>query len=45
MLAAEHRRPKPRDVKRPGWVTGSSGGKTGMDRAFAVMQSTANVIT
>lgn len=43
VLAAERRRPKPREVKRPKWVTGKSV-KTGMDRAFGVMLSTANTI-
>ncbi|MGW2223333.1 hypothetical protein ACWCSD_50785 [Nonomuraea sp. NPDC001684] len=44
MLAAERRRPKPREVKRPDWVTGKKA-KTGMDRAFGVMLATARPIT
>ncbi|MBG0819025.1 hypothetical protein [Planomonospora sp. ID82291] len=44
VLAAEQRRPKMREVKRPEWVTGKTGGRAGMDRAFAMMAATANVI-
>jgi hypothetical protein len=44
VLAAEQRRPKPREARRPDWVTGTTA-KTGMDKAFDVMASTANTIT
>ncbi|MER5649597.1 hypothetical protein [Streptosporangium sp. NPDC002524] len=45
MLAADHRRKKPRTVKRPEWVRAPSEGKTGMDRAFSVLEASTRVIS
>ncbi|MFF0250192.1 hypothetical protein [Streptosporangium sandarakinum] len=42
VLVAEQRRPKPGEVRRPGWVTGTTG-KTGIDRAFDVMMAPRSV--
>ncbi|TMR13822.1 hypothetical protein ETD86_30115 [Nonomuraea turkmeniaca] len=48
VLAADHRRKKPRTFRRPDWVKKASragAGQSGMDRAFAVMAATAQTIT
>ncbi|MFB4282320.1 MULTISPECIES: hypothetical protein [unclassified Nonomuraea] len=42
VLAADRRRPKPREARRPDWIGGK--GKKGIDRAFGIMASTANTI-
>ncbi|WP_043637085.1 hypothetical protein [Nonomuraea candida] len=42
VLAADRRRPKPREARRPEWVTGKA--KKGIDRAFGIMAATANPI-
>ncbi|GAA3614588.1 hypothetical protein GCM10022419_119730 [Nonomuraea rosea] len=47
VLAADHRRKKPRTFHRPDWVKKASrtgAGQSGMDRAFAVMAATAQTI-
>ncbi|MFG6197717.1 hypothetical protein [Nonomuraea sp. JJY05] len=42
VLAADRRRSKPREARRPEWVTGKA--KKGIDRAFGIMMATANTI-
>ncbi|MBG0818255.1 hypothetical protein [Planomonospora sp. ID82291] len=47
VMAADHRRKKPHTFRRPAWVknaSGAAGGRSGMDRAFAIMAASANVI-
>ncbi len=43
VLAADRRRKEPTEVERPGWLRPK--GASGMDRAFAVLLATSNVIT
>lgn len=45
VLAADRRRPKPREAKRPQWVMGKTKAKAGMDRAFGIMMATTKPVT
>ncbi|MFD9948748.1 hypothetical protein ACFWYW_47145 [Nonomuraea sp. NPDC059023] len=44
ILVADYRRKKPITAQRPTWVTGPPG-KSGIDRAFAIMQATTLTIS